>query len=147
MKKIALIMIAMVWISFSYAQTEISAKPASEGQKVEVNSFKDQAPDMVGKTVEMSGMVTHVCKHGGQKMFIMNDNPDVQVKITTGEKMAAFPAELEGSTVWVKGVVEEMEEEVSEEEAAEKNQDEAHQNIYHVKQYSVACVEYKVTSK
>ena len=135
---------AMVFISLAYSQDLKTA--TSDVTKVEVNTFKDKAPEMVGKTVEIEGMVTHVCKHGGGKLFIMTDNPDVQVKITKNEKMAAFVPELEGSSIWVKGIVEEIEEEVSEEEAAEK-QDDAHKNIYHIKQYSINAIEYQVVKK
>jgi RecJ-like exonuclease len=136
----------MVIVGLAYSQDNKSSKTDADVLKVEVNTFKDKAPELVGKTVQIEGMVTHVCKHGGKKLFIMTDNADVQVKITTGEKIAAFPTELEGSTIWAKGVVEEIEEEMSEEEAAEK-QDEAHKNIYHVKQYSIAAIEYQVVKK
>jgi hypothetical protein len=135
-------MILMVQSTFSQEMT--SSKGAT---KVDVDTFKENAPDMVGKTVVITGMVTHVCKHGGKKMFIMNSDADVQVKITTGEDIASFPVELEGESVWVNGVVEEIIEEVVEEEHAEHEQDEAHQNIYHKPQYSIACAEYQVVKK
>jgi hypothetical protein len=100
---------------------------------------------MIGKTVEIQGMVTHVCKHGGKKMFIMSSDPDVQVKVTVGENIAAFPVELEGSNVWVKGKVEEMMVEVEPDHEENVEEDEDHKNIYHKPQYSIAVKEYKVT--
>lgn len=139
----ALILVFLVGAQNIFAQ-EMSAK-SDEAQKVEVMAFAEKAPSMVGQEVIIEGMVTHVCKHGGKKMFLMTEDPDVQVKITTGEKLAAFPVELEGSNVVVKGVVEEFMEEVEAE--SDEEQDDAHKNIYHKPQYSIAAVTYKVADK
>jgi hypothetical protein len=146
-KKVLLSMALMalfLTVQTTFGQEMTSSKGAT---KVDVDTFKENAPEMVGETVVITGMVTHVCKHGGKKMFIMDSDADIQVKITTGEEMASFPAELEGETVWVNGVVEEIMQEVVEEEHAEHEQDEAHKNIYHKPQYSIACAEYQVVKK
>lgn len=137
------IVVAFLFSQATYSQEMTSSKDA---EKVEVNAFKDKAPEMVGKTVMITGMVTHVCKHGGKKLFIMDSDADIQVKITTGEEMASFPPELEGESIWVQGVVEEFMQEVVEEEG-EHEEDEAHKNIYHKPQYSIACAEYQVVKK
>lgn len=114
--------------------------------------FGDKAETLVGKEVALEGTVIHVCKHGGQKMFITADDPDVRIKITTGEDMAAFVPELEGSYVKVIGFIEEMESEVVGEgkhaEGEEEHEEDAdHENIYHKPQYSVSCLEYVVVDK
>ena len=110
--------------------------------------FKTNAETLVGKEVVLEGTVIHVCKHGGQKMFITADDPDIRIKITPGEEMAAFDVELEGSDVKVVGVVEAMEAEVVGEgqlaEEGEHEEDEDHENIYHKPQYSVKASDYKV---
>jgi len=139
-----------VIFSFLFTQVvigqEMSSKEKAESIEVGVDNFKEIAPEIVGKKVEISGMVTHVCKHGGKKMFMMDSDADVQVKITTGENIAAFPTDLEGSTVWVSGIVEEIMVEVEEEHEGEED-DEAHKHIYHKPQYSIACAKYQVTKK
>jgi hypothetical protein len=53
-------------------------------------------------------MIDHVCKHGGQKMFLVNENADARIKIVTGENMAAFNTELVGESVNVVGTVDEL---------------------------------------
>lgn len=110
--------------------------------------FKEKAETIVGQEIILEGTVIHVCKHGGQKMFITADDPDVRIKITTGDEMAAFTPELEGSDVKVFGVVEEIEAEVVGEgqnaEEGEHEEDEDHENIYHKPQYSVKCIKYAV---
>jgi RecJ-like exonuclease len=143
---LSLVILLFVMANAAIGQTE-KMKAKVDVPEVKIAEFKGMAEKMVGKTVEVQGMVTHVCKHGGKKMFLMASDPDVQVKITTGENVSAFPIELEGNTVWVKGKVEEMMVEVEEEEHEEHEMDEAHKNIYHKPQYSIACKEYKVTKK
>lgn len=110
--------------------------------------FKEKAETIVGQEVILEGTVIHVCKHGGQKMFITADDPDVRIKITTGDEMAAFIPELEGSNVKVFGVVEEIEAEVVGEgqnaQEGDHEEDVDHENYYHQPQYSLKCIKYAV---
>lgn len=121
----------------------------AEPKTITLADFKDQAETMVGEEVILEGTVIHVCKHGGQKMFITADDPDIRIKITPGEEMAAFDVELEGSDVMVVGIVEEMEAEVigegtNAEDGEVHEEDADHENIYHKPQYSVKAMKYKV---
>lgn len=75
---------------------------------VELINFSDNAETLIGKQIALNGMIDHVCKHGGQKMFITNQDADARIKIVTGEDMAAFNTELEGETVYVVGEVDEL---------------------------------------
>ncbi len=131
-----------------YAQDKITSKPQDVSASTEVVmikpvDFPDKAGDIVGKTVEIEGLVVHVCKHGGKKMFIVGENPDIRVKITATDKVSVFEPELEGSNVVVQGIVEPMaEEDVPAEEKA--TQDADHANIYHKPQFSIACQSFKV---
>ncbi len=113
---------------------------------VALADFEANAESLVGKEVVIEGMVIHVCKHGGKKMFITADDPEVRIKITPGQEEESFSTELEGSEVSVRGIVEAMEVEVPAEEAegVEHEEDADHQNYYHKPQYSVSCLEYKV---
>lgn len=116
---------------------------------VALAEFNEKAESLVGQEVILEGSVIHVCKHGGKKMFITADDPDVRIKITTGEETVSFDTELEGSYIKVLGIVEAIEEEVvvgegELSEEGEHEEDADHKNIYHVPQYSVVCVEYNV---
>lgn len=63
-----------------------------------------QPADYEGKEVELSGMVTHVCRHGGQKCFVLGEDGETQIRIVPGGDIDEFKIELEGSTVAFKGV-------------------------------------------
>ncbi len=110
---------------------------------VEVNDFQEKAAGMIGEEITIEGTIMHVCRHGGQKMFITADNPDFRVKITPGEEMAAFTPEMEGGYVVVTGVVKEIEEEMHA-EGEEHEEDEDHENHYHKPQYSITAIEYTI---
>ncbi|MDA3952264.1 MAG: hypothetical protein PF485_01360 [Bacteroidales bacterium] len=62
----------------------------------------------VDKNIVIEGIVNHVCSHGGKRMFIMGEDPDVAIKITPNEKIGVFEKELEGSFVIVTGMVKEL---------------------------------------
>jgi RecJ-like exonuclease len=113
---------------------------------VKPDNFQDVAADMLGKEVEIQGMVVHVCKHGGKKMFLVGENPDMRVKITASDKVSVFDPELEGSIVNVTGIVEPMDdaESVAAEAASEGNQEDAdHKSYYHKPQFSISCSKMK----
>jgi len=76
-----------------------------KGNVLTVDEFEIKAADFADQEIVIEGTVHHVCKHGGERMFIMNDDPDVSVKIVPGENMANFDAELEGSDLIVTGLI------------------------------------------
>jgi len=75
---------------------------------IDLVDFDDKAEGLIGKQVLLTGMIDHVCEHGGQKMFLVNENADARIKIVPGEDMAAFNTELEGESVKVVGTVDEF---------------------------------------
>ncbi|MGK7394316.1 MAG: hypothetical protein ACNS62_07075 [Candidatus Cyclobacteriaceae bacterium M3_2C_046] len=62
----------------------------------EAGKFKDQE-------VMVKGIVDHVCKHGGKKLFLVDDGGDLHV-----ESDQRFDDKLAGSEVMVKGIVREL---------------------------------------
>lgn len=75
---------------------------------VTVGEFAEKAEELTGKTVVLEGIVDHVCEHGGDKMFIISEDTNGRVKITIGEDILSFKTEWEGSSIKLKGVVEEL---------------------------------------
>lgn len=79
-----------------------------EIMNIKVSEFIRDAGPFVDKKVNVSGTVVHVCRHGGQRMFIVGENGEERIRITTGEDIAEFNIELEGEKVEVKGIVREL---------------------------------------
>jgi hypothetical protein len=113
MKKLLSVIMAVAVLVSCQSKTSTNEKVAENQVNEEVvylalNDFGDKAETLVGKQIELNGTIDHVCKHGGQKMFIVNQDSDARIKITTGENMAAFNTDLEGENVKVLGVVDEL---------------------------------------
>jgi hypothetical protein len=122
--------------------TQMTVSADSKLTVITPETFQEFAAQNVGREVEISGMVVHVCKHGGKKLFIVGEDPEKRVKITTSEKISVFEPELEGSTIAVSGIIEPIEEEAVPEEE-KKAEDADHTNYYHVPQYAISCLAFK----
>jgi hypothetical protein len=75
---------------------------------ITVAGFDSLAGNFIGQEIQIEGLVDHICRHGGKRMFLVNENTQGRVKVTTGENIPSFDVALEGSTVAVKGIVEEL---------------------------------------
>ncbi len=110
-----LAIVAIVLVSCGGNQQTDGDKKADENVKeaeklamINPDEFDVVAEKYVGKEIQMEGTIVHVCQHGGKRMFIFGEDSDNRVKITTGEGMAAFNTEWEGSDVVVIGLVDEF---------------------------------------
>ena len=70
---------------------------------IELAEFENKAAEFVDNEVKVAGIVDHVCKHGGKKLFLVNDDADVHV-----ESDSRFDDELIGNEVVVTGIVREF---------------------------------------
>lgn len=95
------VLIFILAFSFSHADDGNRIKTDS----LSVAEIKTNAAIYVDKEVSIIGIVEHVCKHGGKRLFLMGDNPKDRFKITAGSDVGAFNVELEGSEILVKGIV------------------------------------------
>ena len=71
---------------------------------VGIEDLLASADEYDGKEVVIKGMVTHVCKHGGQKCFVLAEDGETQIRINTSESIDEFDMALEGSTVEFTGI-------------------------------------------
>ncbi|MEN8229590.1 MAG: hypothetical protein ABFS38_15625 [Bacteroidota bacterium] len=88
------------------AQKNDADTQAIEKEKIVSATIEEilaQPAEYEGKEVAISGMVTHVCTHGGQKCFVVGEDGETQIRIITGGDIDEFKTDLEGSTVAFKG--------------------------------------------
>ncbi len=74
---------------------------------ISIDTFEAEAGNLVDKLVTFEGTVSHVCRHGGKRMFLLGENPDNNLKVLAGGDITAFDVALEGSDVTVNGYVRE----------------------------------------
>ena len=75
---------------------------ASDKQEVitaTVEELLAQPAEYENKQIAVSGMVTHVCRHGGQKCFVLGQDGETQIRIVPGGDIDEFKIDMEGSTI------------------------------------------------
>jgi len=86
-------------------QEEAKASVMEKVVSATVEELVANPADYKDMEVAVSGMVTHVCRHGGQKCFILGDDGETQIRIVPSGDIDEFRIELEGSTVAFKGIL------------------------------------------
>lgn len=113
-KVFSLVAIVALLISCNNTQNTQTAEDAQEQEVaaknvlLTINDFDTKAVDYVGKEVQIAGLVNHTCKHGGKRMFLIDPETEVTVKIEASDQVSSFDAELEGSEVLVNGIINEL---------------------------------------
>jgi hypothetical protein len=110
MKKIFLMLIIVVFaFACNNPETKDNTKSkVEEIAQVDVVNFEKMAVNLVGKKIEITATISHICKHGGKRMFLVDTETEESVKVVVGENMAAFNTDMEGNTVKVTGIVDEL---------------------------------------
>src|SRR6056300_659016 len=107
-RSILLVLIAFFAISCNQtAKTEGDNQEANNNEKIVTASITEllaTPEDYQDKEIAISGMVTHVCRHGGQKCFVVADDGETQLRIVPGGDIDEFKVDIEGSTMAFKGV-------------------------------------------
>lgn len=116
MKKLLLAIIALAFFAVSCENTATKSNEEQNQEVVVIDDiivvsmvdYDSLVESLAGKKISISGTVDHICEHGGQKLFIVDENSDARIKITPNEEIAAFNTDLEGETIMITGIVEEM---------------------------------------
>ena len=106
MKKV-LLLVSFLAVMFSCADAskkkDKDATNEGETNLIALADFDEKAGEFLGKEVQVQGIVDHVCKHGGKKILLVNDDADIHVESET-----RFDDDLMGSEITVKGIVTEF---------------------------------------
>lgn len=82
--------------SASADSTEIQAA------ELKLSELNEKAPEYVDKEVKITGIVDHVCKHGGKRLLLVSDDNDIHV-----DAEVRFDDNLAGSEIVVHGILRE----------------------------------------
>ena len=74
---------------------------------VEIDELLANFDASIEKTVQIEGVCTHICQHGGTKIFLMGNDETKSIKVEAGEKLGSFKSEAVNSIVRVTGVCKE----------------------------------------
>lgn len=68
----------------------------------QIDDVLQNAPDLLDKEVELEGVCTHICKHGGRKIFLMGSDDKHTLRIEGGS-VGSFDQKCVNSIVKVSG--------------------------------------------
>ena len=84
------------------SKTETTVETEQTTPEIALGEFEAKAGEHVDSEILVSGIVDHVCKHGGKKILLVTDDGDVHVMSDT-----RFNDSIKGSEIWVTGIVRE----------------------------------------
>ncbi|MGL5563069.1 MAG: hypothetical protein ACRDCN_10680 [Tannerellaceae bacterium] len=101
-----LLMVAMVGITSCNSKTNSGQKEHASTTSAEVLTVGQllmKAPLLIDEQVSVEGLCTHICKHGGTKIFLMGDSDKQIIRIEADKKLAKFSPETLNAVVRVNG--------------------------------------------
>ena len=111
MKKVNIILIAlasiMVFSSCSGNKKTDETNANTEATYATVDEVLANAEQKIDDTILIEGLCTHICSHGGQKLFLMGDDDSNTIRVETNDVLGAFKAECVNSMIQVKGKLKE----------------------------------------
>ncbi len=130
MKKLFLLFSVLAVIAACNRTPKGNPETRDEIINVTVDQVLADPSAYLDKDVAITGIVTHVCKHGGQKLFIFSSEPGQQLRVNAGEGISEFDIALEGSTVTFKGTLKQLsqEEQTSMQSGNDEKHEEEHAN-------------------
>lgn len=117
MKKITLWTIIAMVAAVMASCSSSSKSENAEDKTISVDQLLADASDLVGDTVTVEGVCSHLCKHGGRKAFLVGSADSVMIRCEAFPAMGEpFPKSVIRHPLAVKGVV--REERIDEEAVA-----------------------------
>lgn len=99
-------LIVMALFVFACGSRQNQTQTAEETVTVlTVDELMASAADLVDHEVVIKGVVTHVCKHGGQRCFVMGASDDVTIRVEAGDEIEAFKQEYVGDELQIVGIL------------------------------------------
>lgn len=108
MKKLA-IPFVLAFLFFSCG-TQSSKQKSEESQAVvlTVDELLASADQLVNQEVVVKGTVSHVCRNGGERCFLMGSSDDLTIRVEAGAPIGAFKQEQMGNEIQITGILKEV---------------------------------------
>lgn len=96
-----------IWCALFSACNSNSANQREQPVSVvwNIDDLLVSADSLNGELVNVEGICTHVCQHGGKKLFLMGDNEDHTIRVEANEEIGQFSQDALNSLVSVTGIL------------------------------------------
>ena len=93
--------------SKNQVKTEITQTKAAQSKtSISVDDLLTEADAYINKEISVEAICTHICKHGGRKVFLMGSDDTKTIRVEGG-KMGKFDQQCVNSILNVKGILKE----------------------------------------
>lgn len=109
MKKQHLFFIALIsLIAFgSCTGNKNKTNTETESTPMSVDDVLLAAEEQADNNVTVEGLCTHICSHGGRKIFLLGDDDSKTIRVESSDALGAFKQECVNAMVLVKGKLKE----------------------------------------
>lgn len=86
-------------------------KKTSDNENAEtaltVDNLLEVADQNIDETIMVEGVCTHICSHGGKKLFLMGEDDTKTIRVESNDALGAFKSECANSQLSVRGKLKE----------------------------------------
>jgi hypothetical protein len=104
----AILSLAIILIAVSCSSDRGNGNISASGESpllVSITEILSDPLEYDGKAISIEGVITHVCRHSGDKMRVMQQGSDLSLQIMLGDFTGRFDAESEGMPVKLTGLL------------------------------------------
>lgn len=102
---LSVLALSFVLISCHQKQQSNLTETSKPSDAMQVDNLLSNAETLVGETVILDGVCTHVCRHGGKRIFLMGSDDTQTIRVEAGDNIGSFSQETVNSIVEVKGTL------------------------------------------
>lgn len=81
---------------------------ASAARVMDVDSLLTTAESLVDTPITVEGICTHICSHGGGKIFLMGSDDTRTIRVEAGKAIGSFPQAVVNAIVTIRGTLREQ---------------------------------------
>lgn len=122
MKNLVILLSIIFLLGSCKNQSDTSESGTEAAITLTLEEFFNNPHEYMNKEITITGLVTHVCKHGGQKLFIAGREDNSSVRIEVGKDITEFDTNMEGTEAEFTGIVMIMDQEFEENVKAEEKE-------------------------
>lgn len=103
MKQRKLLIAAALVVASALILSGCSGNKSENKGTFTVENILADADNLIGNTIDIEGVCTHVCSKSGMKMFVADNEEAQTIRVESNSSIGKFDKEAEGSKVRVRG--------------------------------------------
>jgi hypothetical protein len=104
-RSIGIVAVIMIIVSCSSQQSDTGQTDSGKSLEVNISEILSDPLEFDSKSVQIEGVISHVCRHSGDKMRVMQDDSDLSILVMLGDFTGQLDAESEGRRVVLSGLL------------------------------------------